>query len=213
MPFRILIADDHGLMRAGLRALLNDETDCEIVGEASNSDEALRTALELKPDVVLMDLSMPGVGGIEVTRRLHEMLPEVRVLILTVHEDSTLLREAVKAGAAGYIVKRAVESELLSAIDAVRRGELYVHPSLTRSLLEDASPWLPHRRGDDDSLTLRETNVAGLLARGYTNRQIADELNLSIRTVESHRANIMGKLGLSGRAELVRWAAENKLIR
>jgi DNA-binding NarL/FixJ family response regulator len=212
MPSRILIVDDHGVLRAGLRALLSREAEYEVVGEASTSDEALRAARELSPDIVLMDLSLPGVGGIELTRRLKETLPETKVLILTVHEDAALLREAVKAGAAGYVVKRAVESELLAAIESAQRGELYVHPSMTRALLEEkrAAP-PPPRRGDPEALTNREADVLKLIVRGYTNRQMADELTLSVRTVETHRANIMGKLGLSSRAELVRWATEHKL--
>ena len=213
MGLRILVADDHGVLRAGLRALLNDESNYEVVGEAADSDEAYRAAVELKPDIVLMDLSMPGIGGIEVTRKLRADLPETKVLILTVHEDAAFLREAMKAGAVGYVVKRAVESDLLAAIEAAHRGELYVHSSMTRALLEAnkcSAPPTP-RKGDDESLTQRETGVLRLLTRGYTNRQIADELDLSIRTVESHRANILGKLGLSSRAELVRWAADRKL--
>lgn len=212
MSLRILIVDDHGVLRAGLRVLLGDETNFEVVGEASTSDEALRAAFSLKPDIVLLDLSIPGVGGIEVTRRLHEKLPRTKVLILTVHEDAALLREALSAGAAGYVVKRAVESELLAAIAAAERGDIYVHPSMTRALMEEnpPAPTRP-RRGSPDALTSRETDVIRLLARGYTNRQIADTLTLSIRTVESHRANIMGKLGLGSRAELVRWAVEHKL--
>jgi DNA-binding NarL/FixJ family response regulator len=159
-----------------------------------------------------MDLSLPGVGGIELTRRLRETLPATKVLILTVHEDAALLREAVKAGAAGYVVKRAVESELLAAIESAKRGELYVHPSMTRALLEEtqAAP-PPLRRGEPEALTNREVDILKLIVRGYTNRQMADELSLSVRTVETHRANIMGKLGLSSRAELVRWASEHKL--
>lgn len=212
MSLRILIVDDHGVLRAGLRVLLGDETNFEVVGEASTSDEALRAAFSLKPDIVLLDLSIPGIGGIEVTRRLHEKLPRTKVLILTVHEDAALLREALSAGAAGYVVKRAVESELLAAIAAAERGDIYVHPSMTRALMEEnpPAPTRP-RRGSPDALTSRETDVIRLLARGYTNRQIADTLTLSIRTVESHRANIMGKLGLGSRAELVRWAVEHKL--
>ncbi|HEX5855568.1 MAG TPA: response regulator transcription factor [Thermoanaerobaculia bacterium] len=212
MPTRILIADDHGILRAGLRALLNEETDYEVVGEAATSDEALHAALDLKPGFVLMDLSMPGIGGIEVTRQLKERLPETKVLILTVHEDATLLREAMKAGAAGYVVKRAVESELIEAIETVRRGDLYVHPSMTRALLSEEQPAPPpSRRGDFETLTNREVEVLRLIVRGYTNRQVADDLFVSVRTVESHRANIMQKLELSSRADLVRWAAEHKL--
>ncbi|MGE5347136.1 MAG: response regulator [Acidithiobacillales bacterium] len=214
MSLRILIVDDHGVLRAGLRAVLGDETNYEIVGEAGTSDEALRAAASLKPDIVLLDLSLPGIGGIEVTRRLHEKLPDTKVLILTVHEDAALLREALKAGAAGYVIKRAVESELLAAIEAAQRGDLYVHPSMTRALLEEERADPPRRRrGDPEALTSRETDIVRLIARGFTNKQIADSLNLSVRTVESHRANIMGKLGLASRAELVRWAADHKLTR
>jgi len=212
MSLRILVVDDHGVLRAGLRAILGDETNYEVVGEAGTSDEALRAAIALKPDIVLLDLSLPGIGGIEVTRRLHEKLPGTKVLILTVHEDAALLREALKAGAAGYVIKRALEAELLAAIEATQRGDLYVHPSMTRALIEEDPP-APTRppRGNPEALTSRETDVIRLIARGFTNRQIGDSLNLSVRTVESHRANIMGKLGLSSRAELVRWAADHKL--
>jgi two-component system response regulator NreC len=212
LPLRILIVDDHGVLRAGLRALLNEETNYQVVGEAATSDDGLRAALDLKPDIVLLDLSLPGMGGIELTRRLREKLPATKVLILTVHEDAALLREAMRVGAAGYVVKRAVESELLAAIEAAHRGEIYVHPSMTRALLDAhrCSPLAP-RRGEPEALTNREAEVLKLIIRGYTNRQIAKELSLSVRTVETHRANILGKLGLESRADLVRWAAEHKL--
>lgn len=212
MAVRILIADDHGVVRAGLRALLSGLRDLEIVGEAPDSGETLRLAEELRPDIVLLDVSMPGIGGIEVTRHLKERLPEIRVLILTVHEDGTLLREAVRAGAAGYILKRAAESEMVTAIEAALRGELYVHPAMTRLLLQEPAPKSAPRRGQPNALSRREKDVLRLLALGYTNRQAAEELGLSVRTVEAHRANIMTKLGLRNRAELVRWAAANKLL-
>jgi DNA-binding NarL/FixJ family response regulator len=212
MSSRVLLVDDHGLMRAGVRSLLDRETDYEIVDEASTSDEAVRAASRHRPDIVLLDLTLPGVGGIEVTRRIREMLPETRILILTVHEDVALLREALKAGASGYVVKRALDSELLSAMEAASRGDIYVHPSMTRALLSEEQAAAPRpRRGDGEPLTNRETDVLKLIVRGFTNRQIGDELDLSVRTVESHRANLMGKLGLTSRAELVRWAAEHKL--
>jgi len=137
MSFRILIADDHGVLRAGLHALLSIEPDLEVVGEAADGREVLRLARELNPDVVLLDLVMPGLGGIEVTRQLKKLLPDTRVLILTVHEDASLASEAMQAGAEGYLIKRAVESELVDAIHAVCRGDLYLHPALTRSLLKN----------------------------------------------------------------------------
>jgi two-component system response regulator NreC len=126
MSVDIVLADDHGVLRGGLRALLNAENDLEVIGEAASGDEALRLAADLQPDIVLLDLNMPGPGGIEVTRKLHDLVPETRVLVLTVHEDEGLLREAIDAGASGYIIKRAVESELINAIRAVARGEMYI---------------------------------------------------------------------------------------
>ena len=213
MSIRILIADDHGVLRAGLRALLSAEPELEVVDEASNGNEALSLAGKLQPDLILLDISMPDLGGIEVTRRLKEMLPDVRVLILTVHEDEGLLQEAIQAGASGYIVKRAVESELVDAIRAVWRGDLYIHPAMTRALLKEMSS-SPTSNNDApvESLTPREIDVLRLIAQGYTNRQMADMLSISVRTVESHRSNLMGKLDLHSRVELVRYAKENNLI-
>ena len=212
MAVDIVLADDHGVLRAGLRALLNAEDDLEVVGEAATGDEVLRVAADLQPDIVLLDLNMPGPGGIEVTRRLREQLPETRVLVLTVHEDEGLLREAIDSGASGYIIKRAVESELINAIRAVARGEMYIHPSMTRALLQEPAQRTRTPSGAHESLTPRETDVLRLIVRGYTNRQAAEELGLSVRTVETHRANLMGKLALESRVELVRWAADNGLL-
>jgi len=212
MGVDIVLADDHGVLRAGLRALLNAEDNLEVVGEAATGDEVLRVAADLRPDIVLLDLNMPGPGGIEVTRRLREQLPETRVLVLTVHEDEGLLREAIDSGASGYIIKRAVESELINAIRAVARGEMYIHPSMTRALLHEPAQRTRTPSGAHESLTPRETDVLRLIVRGYTNRQAAEELGLSVRTVETHRANLMGKLGLESRVELVRWAADNGLL-
>lgn len=212
MPIDVLIADDHGVIRAGLRALLNAEPGLQVVGEATDGQETLRLANELHPDVVLLDISMPGPGGIEVTRQLKAALPGTRVLILTVHEDESLLREAMRAGAAGYITKRAIKPELINAIHAVGRGDLYVHSAMTRALLRDLSPSPPAREGLVEPLTPREIEVLRLIVQGYTNRQAAEVLSISVRTVESHRANIMDKLGLRGRVELVRYAMEHGLL-
>jgi two-component system response regulator NreC len=213
MTIRILIADDHGVLRAGLRALLSAESELEVVDEAANGTEALNKAKELQPDVILLDISMPGSSGIEVTRDLKEILPETRVLILTVHEDEGLLQEAIQAGASGYIIKRAVESELIDAIRAVWRGDLYVHPAMTRALLKEmtATPTVT-KEAPVEALTPREIEVLRLIAQGYTNRQMAGMLSISVRTVESHRSNLMGKLDLHSRVELVRYARENNLI-
>jgi DNA-binding NarL/FixJ family response regulator len=212
MSIRILIADDHGVLRAGLRALLSAESDLEVAGEAADGRETLRLVSELDPDVVLLDVNMPGPDGIEVTRRLKAVKPEVRVLILTVHEDEGLLREAIRAGASGYILKRAVESELIYAIHAVWRGDLYVHPAMTRALLQDLHSTLVADEAPVEPLTPREMEVLRLISEGHTNRQIAEVLSISVRTVESHRANLMSKLGLHSRVELVRYAKRHGLL-
>lgn len=214
MTIRILIVDDHSVIRAGLRAILSAQPDLEIVGEAADGNEALRLASELQPDVMLTDISMPGPvgGGITVARRLHETLPAVRVLILTVHEDESLLREAIQAGAAGYIVKRAAETELVNAIQAACRGDLYVHPSMTRSLFKELAAPPVSQPTLTESLTPREIDVLRLLAKGYTNRQIGDVLNLSMRTVEGHRSNLLSKLNLHSRVELTSFAEEHGLL-
>jgi len=212
MCIRIILADDHGVLRAGLRALLSSESDIEVVGEAVDGRETIALADELKPDVVLLDVSLPDQSGIEVTRSLKELQPEIRVLILTVHEDEGLLQEAIQAGAAGYIIKRAVESELIDAIRAVSRGDIYVHPAMTRALFKDMNPVSPAKGSPIEAPTPREIDVLRYIAQGYTNRQTAEALTISVRTVESHRANLMSKLGLSSRVELVRYAKENGVI-
>ncbi len=212
MSIRILIADDHGVIRAGLRALLADFPDIQVVGEASDGSEAIAKVIELKPDIVLMDLSMPNIGGIEATRQLSQAEPAVRVLILTVHEDESLLKEVIRIGAAGYIIKRASQEDLLHAIRVVARGDLYVHPAMTRSLFSEPSQ-VSQKTSDVETLTLREIEVLQLLAKGYTNRQIAEQLSLSPRTVEGHRANLAGKLGLRSRVELVEYAEKHGLMK
>lgn len=212
MSTGILIADDHGVLRAGLRALLNAERDLKVIGEAADGPEALRLANELQPDIVLLDLSMPSLNGIEVTRQLKAAHPEISVLILTVHEDESLLQEAIRVGASGYIIKRAVESELINAIQAVSRGEMYVHPAMTRALMKELAPRSVSDTDPVKLLTRREIEVLRYIAQGHTNRQIADSLCLSVRTVESHRANLMSKLNLNSRVELVHYAMEHGLL-
>ncbi len=212
MPIRILIADDHAVVRSGLRALFAADPEIEVVGEAENGDETLRLADTLSPDTILLDLTMPPENGIKTTLRLKEKHPEITVLILTMHEDESLLHEALRAGAAGYVIKRAEEAEIIQAIHATSRGDIYVHPAMTRALLHQPVT-TEHRRGAPiDPLTRRELDVLRLLAKGNTNRQIAGLLGLSMRTVENHRANLMGKLGLVSRVELVNYAEEHNLL-
>lgn len=212
MPIRILIADDHAVVRSGLRAILGSDPDLEIVGEAEDGTRTLDMVERLHPEVVLLDITMPPEDGITTAKRLKEAHPEVIVLFLTMHEDESLLHEALQAGASGYVIKRAAESEIIDAIHAVRRGDIYVHPSMTRALLHQPVTSV-HRRGlPAIDLTGRELDVLRLLAKGNTNRQIAELLGLSTRTVENHRANLMGKLCLTSRVELVEYAEEHKLI-
>jgi two-component system response regulator NreC len=212
MTIRLLIADDHGVLRAGLVALLNAETGMQVVGEAEDEHTAVILAVEKRPDVVLMDISMPETSGIEATRRIKQLVPETRVLILTVHEDKSLMEEAIRAGANGYILKRAIKDQLISAIHTVMRDELYLHPVMSRMLLESqASKQIPNEHSSDP-LTPRETEVLRLIARGYTNNQIAEILHISVRTVEYHRGNLTGKLNLRSRVELMKHAEEKGLI-
>lgn len=212
MPIRILIADDHPVVRSGIRAVLGADPGLEVVGEAGDGTETLRLAETLDPDLVLIDITMPPEDGIRTARRLKEEHPGITVLFLTMHEDESLLREALRVGAAGYVIKRAEGSELIQAIHAASRGDIYVHPAMTRALLEQPVT-TEHRRGAPAfELTPRELDVLRLLARGNTNRQIAELLGLSVRTVENHRANLMGKLGLQSRVELVSYAEEHDLL-
>ena len=211
MPIRILIADDHAVVRSGLRALLQADPEIDVVGEAGDGLETLRLAETLLPDTVLLDITMPPDNGIETAKRLKEKHPELVVLFLTMHEDESLLHEALRAGAAGYVIKRAEEREILQAIHAASHGDVYVHPAMTRALLHQPLT-TEHRRAPVDALTRRELEVLRLLAKGNTNRQIAGLLGLSVRTVENHRANLMGKLGLVSRVELVNYAEEHDLV-
>ncbi len=211
MP-RILIIDDHAIVRTGLRTLLQSEPSLELVGEASGGYEAIELVAETSPDIILLDLSMPDLDGIAVTKKLAPKYPELRILILTIHEDKALVREAIKSGASGYILKRAAESELVSAINVLMRGDMYVDHALLSTLVEDTVEKPSHNRELIEALTPREKDVLGLIVLGYTNRQIGEELSISVRTVEGHRSNLSEKIGSHSRADLVRYARENDLI-
>jgi two-component system, NarL family, response regulator NreC len=203
---KIVIADDHGVLRAGLRTLLNAEPEFQVVGEASTGQEAIRLVSEFQPDIILMDITMPDMDGIQATRQLKAQFPQLRILILTIHTDTSLLREALHVGVSGYIVKQAVEIELITAIHQVAAGGLYIHPALTLELLGARQQAAAEFK--EITLTSRELDVLRLLAKGYTNRQIAEELVVSIRTIETHRANMMNKLNLHSRVDLMRYAAD-----
>jgi DNA-binding NarL/FixJ family response regulator len=212
MSIRVLIVDDHGILRAGLRTLIGADPALEVVGEAANGDEAIQQAQALHPEIVLMDIGMPGMDPLDATRYLVENLPGTRVLILSMHEDSVIALEYLRAGASGYAIKRATESELLDAIHAVWRGMIYVHPVLFKALIAPGERSIPKQPTELNVLTCREREILCYLVQGYTNRQIADALCISMRTVETHRANLMEKLNLHSRVDLVRYAAEHKLV-
>jgi DNA-binding NarL/FixJ family response regulator len=219
---RILLADDHDILRDGLRALVELADDMLVVGEACTGREAVTEAERLRPDVVLMDITMPELDGVEACLRIRQQTAEVRVLFLTMHEADDYFFRALRAGAAGYIIKRTASADLLAAIRAVARGESFLSPSLARALVTDYTQRARHAgaarkeptRMDDsyESLTSREREVLHLVAEGATNQEIADQLHLSIKTVQSHRAAVMEKLGLRDLTHLVRYAVRRGLV-
>ena len=213
---RLLLVDDHPVVRAGVRMLLSSQNDMEVVGEATDGGQGVESAVALKPDVVIMDITLGAMNGIEATRQIRERVPGTRVLVLTMHENAEYLRQVLGAGATGYVVKRAASSELAVAIRAVHRGEVFVYPTLTRVLLDDFVGKKSESQGEPrhglDRLTERERQVLRLVAHGYTSRQIANTLFLSVRTVETYRARLMRKLNLNSRVNLVRFALENGLL-
>jgi two-component system response regulator NreC len=210
---KILLAEDHAVVRAGLRALLSTQPDMEVVGEAGEGREVVDQALKLLPDIVLLDLSMPGLDGLGVLHQLKKKEPRIKVLVLTVHEEEQYLLRVLEAGGAGYVVKRAADTELIEALRAVHRGESFVHPSVTKKLVEAYLRQATSKEKKiQDALTEREKEVLKLIALGYTNQEIADYLVIGMRTVETHRAHIMEKLKLRKRAELVKYALSSGLL-
>jgi two-component system response regulator NreC len=213
---RILIVDDHPVVRTGLRTLLAAQPDIEVVGEASSGSGAVERVLDLAPDVVVMDITMEGMGGLEATREIKVRAPDSKVLVLTVHKGVQYLRRALEAGATGYVLKQAADTELAVAIRVVHRGEVFVYPVFTKVLLGDlAKPAEPEQEAEPDSyetLSPREKQVLRLVALGYTNRQIADQLALSPKTVGTYRSRLLTKLDLSSRPALVRYALKRGLL-
>src|SRR5580698_5108116 len=206
---RILLADDHAVVRQGFRMLLSAHEDLEIVGEAGNGREAVELAARLRPDVVVMDVTMPELNGIEATRRLTADNPHVRVVALSMHKDSVYVREILRAGARGYLLKDSISSDLLAAVRAVARGEGYLSPGVSDAVLDD---YRRHVTDPIDLLTSREREVLQMIAEGKTNKDIANILNLSVYTVDAHRGHIMEKLNLHSGNELVRFAVRYGLV-
>jgi DNA-binding NarL/FixJ family response regulator len=206
---RILLADDHAVVRQGFKMLLGAQPDMEIVGEASNGREAAEQAEELRPDVVVMDVAMPELNGIEATRRLAASVPHTRVIALSMHKDSVYVREILRAGARGYLLKDSGADDLVDAIRAVARGDSYLSPAVSNAVLDD---YRRHVTNPIDLLTSREREVLQMLAEGKTNKEIAGVLNLSVYTVDAHRGRIMEKLNLHSINDLVRFALRNGVI-
>jgi two-component system, NarL family, response regulator NreC len=209
---RILLADDHAMLRDGVRMVLEAQPGFRVVGTADNGRDAVRLAHELQPDIAVLDVAMPEINGLEATKEIRELSPDTEIVILSMHEGQEYLREALRAGASGYVLKRAAAKELVGAIQAIRRGESYLDPALTRTLISDYVRQVERDDEAPDSLTDRELEVLKLVAEGMTNRQIALQLNISIKTVQTHRANLMDKLNLHDRTELVRYAIRRGLI-
>jgi two-component system response regulator NreC len=210
VSIRVLLVDDHAILRAGLRRVLDAEPDVDVVGEAENAERAVFEAISNKPDVVVMDLVMPGKSGIEGMPAVLQAVPAAKVLVLSMQDDPRYVREAFEAGASGYVLKEAADTEVVGAVRAVARGERYLHPALGARLVQAEVE--ERKRANTDPLSDREREVLRLLALGHTNQEIAQTLYISVRTAETHRAHIMQKLGLSSRAELVRYALDHALI-
>lgn len=211
---RVLVVDDHTLIRQGIVGLLRSQPDIEVVGEAGDGREALRVAAETNPDVVLMDIAMPEMGGLDATRELKSRQPELRVLILTIHDREDYLFQALRAGASGYVLKGADVQDLLAAVRSAHRGEVYLYPTVTKALVSD---YLRRAKsGEDreryDGLSDREREILALIAQGMTSPEIAAALFLSPHTVQSHRDHIMAKLGLHSKAALIKYAIARGLI-
>ena len=211
---KVVIADDHAVVREGVKLILSREPDIDIVGEAGNGREALDQIAKTKPHVVVMDISMPEMGGIEATKRVKDTWPKVNVLALTMHEDESYVFQLLKAGASGYVLKRGAAQDLVQAIRSAARGEAFLYPSVARSVLQDYLKRV--ETGEDrkryDGLTDREREILALIAEGLSNQEIATKLFISIKTVQTHRTHIMEKLDLHNRAQLVRYAIRKGLI-
>lgn len=204
---RIILAEDHETIRDGLKLLVNSRSDMEVVGEADNGRTALQLAREFSPDVIVMDISMPELNGLQATKKLKDKSPQVKVLILTRHSEPGYLQELLQAGASGYVLKQSKSEELIRAILAVAAGQTYLDPAVTERAVTQLreSGQVPHKT-PNANLTAREADVLRLIALGYVNKEVAARLNLSVKTVEAHKSNAMNKMGMKSRVDIVRYA-------
>jgi DNA-binding NarL/FixJ family response regulator len=210
---RVLVVDDHEVVRQGIKLVLETDPELEVVGEAASGEEAIERVRELKPNVVVMDIGMPGLSGFEATRRIRESHPDVEVLALTVHDSEAYVFQMLQAGATGYIVKRAPAADVIQAVKRAYQGEAVLHPSVAKLLIRDYLSRV--EKGEEvsyDTLSEREREILKLIAEGQTNREIADLLYLSVKTIQAHRANLMRKLGMHDRTELVKYAIRKGII-
>ena len=210
---KVLIADDHTIVRSGVRLLLDAEPDIEVVGEALDGVQAVDLVAQLRPDVVLMDIAMPGLDGMEATRHIKDEWPEVNVLVLTMHRRDEYFFEMLKVGASGYILKGAETNELIHALRVVARGEVFLYPTMTRKLVRDYLEREAEGAAPPSMLSSREQQILGLLAEGFSSKEIAERLVISSSTVYTHRSKLMDKLGLTSRRELIQYAHQQGLIR
>jgi two-component system response regulator NreC len=214
MTIHILLADDHTILRAGLKMMLNAQPDMEVIGEAHDGRQAIAEVQRLQPDIVLMDITMPDMNGIEATRQIKKLQPETKVLMLTMHENDEYVFQALRAGASGYMLKEAADTELISALHVVQSGQFYLSPAAQSVMVGDYLQRV--RTGEEkdsySNLTEREREILKLVAEGYTNNQIAERLVISPKTVDTHRTHIMDKLNLHSRAELVKYAIRRGLL-
>jgi two-component system response regulator NreC len=212
---RVLIADDHALIRSGLTRLLGEDSNIDVIGHAENGREAIQKVQELSPDIVLMDIGMPVMNGMDATKQIKKRYRDVKVLVLSVHDNEEYLYRAFQAGAVGYMLKKAADSDLVNAIHVVARGDFFLYPSITRTVVESymTKPRTQKAATNCDSLTEREQEILKMVAEGYTCREIAEVLFISVKTVETHKSNIMDKLNLHKRPELVRYAIKNKILK
>jgi len=210
---KVLVVDDHEVVRQGIKMVLDSDPELDVVGEASSGEEAIEKVRELQPNVVVMDISMPGLSGFEATRRIRESHPEVQILALTVHDSEAYVFQMLQAGATGYVVKRAPSEEVIQAVKRANAGESVLHPSVAKLLIRDYLSRVEH--GEEisfDTLSDREREILKLIAEGKTNKEIAEMLYLSVKTVQAHLANLMRKLGMHDRTELVKYAISKGII-